>query len=303
MRDIMNPLALKFQVESMRGTLLAMDFSPTLRLKRLASELRGLREQAGMTTEQVERHFEWGTGKVSRLENRKAIRPMVQDIRSLLDLYGVTDERVREGLLALTRQARERGWWQKYRDVFSGSYVDVETEASVISNYEPMIIPGLLQTREYAAELRRAGTVGDDASIERFIAGRMERQRILERANPPHLWVVLDEGALLRPSLPAEPTRAQMEHLEACAARPNITLQIVPWAAGLHPGVTGSFVILDFPQDPPIVYLELPEDSLYLEESGEVQRYRLKLDSIRTKALDARESVARIRDLAEQAKG
>lgn len=276
-----------------------MDFSPTLRLKRLATELRRLREEAGMTTAQVERHFEWGIGKISRLENCKTIRPGIQDIRLLTELYGVTDERVRDGVLDLARQSRKRGWWRKYRDVFADDYVDIETEASVISDYESLIVPGLLQTREYAAELRRAGMVGDDASVERFVDGRMERQKLLDRANPPHLWAVIDEGALLRPGLSPEIMREQLDHLENCAIRPNITIQLVPWSTGLYPGVTGSFTILDFPQDPTIVYVELPEDSLYLEEPDDVQRYRLKLDSIRTKALDARESVARIRDLAK----
>lgn len=282
---------------------MAMDFSPTLRLKRLATELRALREAAGMTTEHVEKHFEWGNGKVSRLENRKAVRPMIQDIRGLLDLYGVTDERVRDGLLDLARQARERGWWQKYRDVFSGSYVDVETEASLISNYEPLAIPGLLQTPAYAAELRRAGMVGDDDTVQRFVDGRMERQKILDRANPPHLWAVVDEGALLRLNTTPDLARDQLLHLAALATRANITLQLVPWDAGLHAGLTGGFVVLDFPEDAPVVYLELPEDSLFLELPDDVQRYRLKLDNIRTKALDAHDSLARIRDLAEQSKG
>lgn len=280
-----------------------MDFSPTLRLKRLATELRRLREEAGMTTAQVERHFEWGIGKISRLENCKTIRPGIQDIRLLTELYGVTDERVREGLLDLTRQARKRGWWRKYRDVFSGDYVDVETEASVISNYEPVAIPGLLQTPEYAAELNRAGMLGDDETVQRFVDGRLERQKILERANPPHLWAVIDEGALLRPTDNPKTRRDQLLQLAERATRPSITIQVVPWSAGLHAGLTGGFVILDFPQDPSVVYLELPKDSLFLEESDDVHRYRLMLDHIRTKALDAQESVSRIRDLAEDAKG
>lgn len=282
---------------------MAMDFSPTLRLKRLATEMRALREQAGMTTEQVESHFEWGNGKVSRLENRKAVRPMVQDIRSLLDLYGVKDDRVRESIVDLARQARIRGWWQSYRDVFSGSYVDIETEASVISNYEVNVVPGLLQTPAWAAELRRAGMVDENDPIDRFVEGRMERQKILDRPNPPHLWAVIDESALMRPTLDPSTMREQLDHLARCASRPNITLQVVPWLAGLHLGLSGGFVLLDFPEDASVVYLEMPEDSLFLEEPDDVQRYRLKLDNIRTKALDARDSVARIRDLAEQLKG
>lgn len=282
---------------------MVMDFSPKLRLKRLATEMRRLREEAGLTTEQVEKHFEWGNGKVSRLENRRMVRPMVQDIRAMLDLYGVQDDRVIDALLDLVRQARQRGWWQKYQDVFSGSYVDIETEASVISNYEPVAIPGLLQTSEYAAELRRAGMLGEDNAMQQFVDGRMERQKILSRAKPPHLWAVIDEGALLRPLDNPETRRDQLLHLADCATRKNITIQVVPWSVGLHAGTTGGFVILDFPEDPSVVYIELPEDHLYLEDPDDVQRYRLKLDNIRTKALDARESVARIRDLAEEAKG
>jgi len=280
-----------------------MDFSPTLRLKRLATEMRALRERSGMTTEQVERHFEWGNGKVSRLENRKAVQPRVQDIKAMLDLYGVTDEQTREGLLSLTRQARVRGWWQKYRDVFTGSYVDLETEASVISNYEPLVVPGLLQTPEWAAELTRAGMVNDETDVQRFVDGRAERQKILDRLSPPHLWAVVDEGALMRPTLNARVRRDQLLHLVNCAARPGITLQIVPWTAGLHAGLSGGFVVLDFPLDDPAVYIETPMDSLFLEEPDDVQRYRLRLDNIRTKALDTQASVERVRDLTEQSKG
>lgn len=283
--------------------MFAMDFSPTLRLKRLATELRALREQAAMTTEQVEKHFEWGNGKVSRLENRKAIRPMIQDIRGLLDLYGVKDERVRDGILDLARQARVRGWWQSYRDLFSDSYIDVETEASVISNYEVNIVPGLLQTPAWAAELRRAGMVGDDMSVDRFVEGRRERQKILDRLNPPHLWAVIDESVLMRPTTEPAVQREQLLHLASRATQANVTIQIVPWSAGLHAGLASGFVVLDFPHDPAIAYVEMPENTLVLEEPADVQRYRLKLDNIRTKALDARDSLTRIRDLAEQLKG
>lgn len=279
-------------------------YSPTLRLRRLARELRKWRELAGLTTDDVEAALDWGTGKVSRLENRKLRWPRVGDIEKLAELYKIPDASAAEGLLNLARQARERGWWQRYKDVMAngGAYLDFETEASVISNWEPQIIPGLLQTRAYTAAVQRAGTVIDEDLIRRFVEGRMERQRnILDRDDPPHLWAVVDETALRRPVGTPDIMREQLHHLSACAARPNITVQIVSWATGSHAGLTGGgFVMLDFLEDPSITFLELPEENLFLEDPDDIQRYRLKLDTLKSQAKDPRESDALISDLAEQ---
>lgn len=276
-------------------------FSPTLRLRRLARELRKWRELAGLTTDEVEVQLRWGKGKVSRLENRKVRWPRVGDVEKLAELYKIPDPDAVDELIALARQARERGWWQKYQDVTAGgAYLDLETEASVINNWEPLIVPGLLQTRRYAAELFRAGRVGGDDEINRFVDGRVERQRnILDRAQPPHVWAIIDETVLRRPIGTPSVMREQLFHLSACAARTDITVQVVPWSVGAHSGLACGFAVLDFLEDPSVAFLELPEGSLFLEDADDIQRYRLKLDTIRSQAKDPRESAALISDLAE----
>jgi len=277
--------------------------SPTVRGRRLRYELRRLREQAGLTRDEVARRLEWSGSKISRIETGQS-RAQTGDVRDLLDIYGVTDDEA-EALVQLAREARRRGWWTAYNDVFTGTYVGLEAEASAMRTYEPQIIPGLLETEDYTRALIRAGLVrADPAEIERRVEARLARQEILRRPDALAIWAVLDEPAIRRPVGGPAVMSAQLQHLIEVTATPNskITLQILPLAVGSHPGLSGPFVILDFPsaEDPSVVYLETATDGLYLEETAEIERYTLMFDHLRSSALSSSESASLIARAAQE---
>ncbi|MDT0305047.1 helix-turn-helix domain-containing protein [Streptomonospora wellingtoniae] len=275
--------------------------SPTVRRRRLSAELKRLREESGFTAEQVGDRLGWSRGRLTNMELNKWKRTDPVIVRALADLYGASEE-VREGLVTLARQSREKGWWARYGDVLTGAYVGFEAEASVISTYQSMVIPGLLQTREYASASDRAVHTQDAAATERAADARMERQEILDREDAPRLWAVIDESVLLRPAGGRDVMRAQIEKLIQVSEEVNtIKVQVLPLEVGLHPGTAGSFTLLDFPNpaDPSIVYIENRTDGLYLEESPEVETYRDAWDDIRVMALHPEASAERMRTLIQ----
>jgi transcriptional regulator with XRE-family HTH domain len=277
--------------------------SPTVRGRRLRYELRRLREQAGLTRDEVARRLEWSGSKISRIETGQS-RAQTGDVRDLLEIYGVTGAET-EALVQLAREGRKRGWWTAYNDVFTGTYVGLEAETSAMRTYQPQIIPGLLETEDYARALIRAGLVrADPDEIDRRVKARMARQDVLTRPDAPAIWAVLDEPAIRRPVGGAAVMSAQLRHLIEVTAAPNskITLQILPLAVGSHPGLSGPFVILDFPsaEDPSVVYLETATDGLYLEETAEIERYTLMFDHLRASALSSSESAGLIARMADE---
>lgn len=275
--------------------------SPTVRRRRLSAELKRLRDEAGMTAEQVGDRLGWSRGRLTNMELNKWKRPDPVIVRALADLYGASEE-VREGLVTLARQSREKGWWARYNDVFTDGYVGFEAEASVISTYQSIVIHGLLQTREYAAASDRAAHAKDVAATERAAEARMERQEIIDREDAPRLWAVIDESVLLRPAGGREVMRAQIEKLIQLNEEANtIKIQVLPLDVGLHPGTAGAFTLLDFPNpvDPSLVYIENRMDGLYLEEPDEVEAYRDAWDDIRVMALHPEASVTRMVDLIQ----
>ncbi|WP_087101264.1 helix-turn-helix transcriptional regulator [Nocardiopsis sp. JB363] len=268
------------------------DFSPTIRRRRLSEELKQLRTASGFTLEQAAQKLEWSRAKIANIETGKRLRPYVTDIALLLDVYNVTDTKRREALFELTRQSRVKGWWTRYSD-FAGAYFGFEAEASSIATYQVGAIPGLLQTPEYtAASARAALTASDD--IDRVVAARERRQQILKRETPPRLWAIIDEATLARPASASEPAvmKRQIRHLLAATEQSNITVQVLPFATGLHAGTGGPFVLLDFPNpaDRPIVYLETRHDGLYLETPDQIADYRDVLDHLQGTALSPAES-------------
>ncbi|MEV7965548.1 DUF5753 domain-containing protein [Sphaerisporangium sp. NPDC088356] len=236
--------------------------------------------------------------------SRKWTRPDVSNVRLLLDLYGVTDAQVREAVLNLARHSREKGWWQSYKDAFGSSLPGFEADATQIRTYEVAFVAGLLQTAGYATAIFRAGQVleAGEAAVTRRVEGRLARQQILAREDPPHLWAVIDEAALLKlvggPAVMAE----QLRHIVEMAKRPNITIQVLPNSAGAHTAMACGFVILDFAGDldPSIVYLETPTDNLFLERPGEIQAYTLIHNHVVAAALTAEESSRYVLALADR---
>lgn len=278
-------------------------YSPTVRRRRLSKALRERRKAAGLTATEAAKRLEWDPAKVARMERNQWKLPDVHDIRLMLDLYGVTDEIEREGLITLARQSRQRGWWADYSDVFRSSLPDFEIEATVIRTYEALLVPGLFQTPAYTAAVMRGGDVLDEAGIQRRVQARRARQEILERDNPPALVAVIDEAALLRMVGGPEVMHEQIRHLLELAARENITIQVLPLSVGSHPAMTGgAFVILDFEEDPALVYQETATDDLWLEKPEELQRYTLILGKVQTLALSPDESVQHLARLADQLK-
>ncbi|MBO4207770.1 helix-turn-helix domain-containing protein [Micromonospora echinofusca] len=262
--------------------------SPTIRARRLRRELRRLRERTGRTSEEVAKLLGWHRTKVIRFELGHS-RVMTKDIEALLDIYEVSDEE-REVLTALHRQARQKGWWSAYGDVLPDDYVGFEAEATVISTFESLYVPGLLQTEEYVRAIVRAGrSTADQDEIDRRVSARLGRKVLLSRDVPPALWVVLDEAAVRRVVGGPKVMRAQLARLVEACDLPTVELQILPFAAGAHAAMGGPFTLLDYADsllDPTVVYLDNDTSTLLLEEGQQVARYRLMFDHLRAKALD-----------------
>lgn len=270
----------------------------SVRRRRLSEELRRLRLDAGLTMEAAAEAVEFSVGKVSNIETGVRVRPYVVEVKGLLDAYGVTDERKRESLLALTRQATKKGWWSKYTEVFTDDYPALEADAATISTYQPMLIPGLLQSPGYVElVVRSANLMRDPVDIRHVVDARKRRQDILNFDGGPKLWAVIDAGAIERLKASPEVLHEQVTHLiEMADADNHVTVQVVPFGAGLHAGMKGQFVIMDFAAADSVVYLEMDQDGLFLEESEEVNRYRILFNHLVNAALDADSTIQCLRD-------
>jgi hypothetical protein len=252
----------------------------------------------------VTKDLEWSPGKVTRLEKAQAVKPMVVDTRLLLELYGVPPQDPRyEELLTLTRQARQRGWWSSYKDVLDDSFVEFEAGAEKIHTFQLATIPGLLQTPAYAEAVNRGALIRDQEELERLVQFRMERQRILSHDDPPYVWAVIDEAVLVRKFGTVADQREQIERLIETRPLEHVTVQVLPLEAGPHPGLSGSFVILDFPEDDPsLVYFETQHNSLYLEERADVHRYSVIFQHLSASALSPDATITYLGKLIDRLK-
>lgn len=282
-----------------RETEEVVDGSPTVRRRRLGLILRGLREKAGLTGEDVGTAIERSGSWVSRVETgRVGLRS--RDLSDLLELYQVEDPALADELLALAREGKQRGWWSKYADTLSGpyaTYIGFETEAAELLVYETLIVHGLLQTEEYARALFGAAIRPNNTEdmVERKVSVRMARQALLTRPNPLKLWAILDESVLRRQIGGPVVLRSQLKHLSEASSRPNITIQVVPFDAGPHAGMIGSFSMVRFPSrdDPDIVYIEGQTGDIFAEAEDAVW-YQEVFDHLRAAALSPTESRVRI---------
>lgn len=281
----------------------ALEYSPTVRRRRLGGELRRLREASDLTTYDAARHIECSQAKMSKIETgRVPVKSL--EIKALLELYGASVEQI-ESLLALARQSQQRGWWQAHGaavpDWFA-PYLGLEAEAKSLCMYEAAVIPGPLQTPDYARALADASVQVADEDIERVVALRLARQARLTAANSLQLWTVVDEAALRRPVGSPANRLAQYEHLLEMTARPNVHLQVLPTSVGAHAGLGGSFIVIGFPDqlDGDVVYLEYQVGALYLERKPEAERYSMMFDQLRTEAIGLAESAALVYRLIEE---
>ena len=274
---------------------------------RLTRELRRIRKDAGMTQEQVAAEIEWSLSKLIRIEGG-GVSISVSDLRSLLALYQIADEGQVEELVALARAARQRSWFTAFRDITSPQYVTFvgyEAAASIIRQFEPTLIPGQLQTEEYA----RAVTLEYAADrVDKLVEIRIRRQELLEE--PGRLFFfILDEAAIRRQvGAPTNPgiMRRQLRKLIETARQPNITLEIVPFSAGVHPGMKGSFTVLEFAgDDEDILYLENARgggsnpSALLTGEDPQILQHRVAFERLREQSLGPKKYIELIAEVAE----
>jgi transcriptional regulator with XRE-family HTH domain len=276
-----------------------VDGSPTVRRRRLGLILRGLRERAGLTGEEVGAVIERSGSWVSRIETgRVGLRS--RDLSDLLSLYKVEDPTVRSQLQTLAREGKRRGWWSQYADAVSGpyaTYIGFEADAQALLVYEAAVVNGLLQTEDYARALIAGASLPPDPDdvVERKVKVRMERQELLTQPNPLTLRVILDESVLLRPIGGAEVYRAQLKQLIERSGLPNIAIQVVPFEGAPHPGLTGSFTVVKFPSadDPDIAYIEGASGDIFAE-SEDALSFNEIFDHLSAIALSPKDTLDKI---------
>jgi transcriptional regulator with XRE-family HTH domain len=272
--------------------------SPVVRRRRLGLELRALREATGMSGEEVAGRLSWSTSKLSRMEIGRN-PPSPADLSKLLDFYGTTDQAHREQLAILLREAKRRGWWQIYSDIPYSTFIGLEAEAVSMLTYD-QVIPGPFQTEAYA----RAIIVGTDPviapeTLDQRVEVRMTRQVVLTKERAMEVRAVLDETCIRRLVGGKEVMRRQLGRLLELAERPNVIIQVLPFGVGAHPGtMLGPFVVFGFEHsaDPGVVYVETSSDP-YPDREGDLQRYTMAFDRLRSMAL----SVPQTNDLLRAA--
>jgi len=275
---------------------------------RLRSELRQRREEAGLTQEQAASEMEWSLSKLVRIE-AGTVGISINDLRALLGLYGVRDPTRVDDLLALARTARQRVWWTQYRDVLSQPYLEFigcEADAATIRYFHPTVVPGPCQTEAYA---RTVITNGGPAELppdvaEQRLALRMTRiKELFDRPNAATLTVLLDEAVIRRPIGGPAVMRAQLDHLAALAARPNVRLGVIPFSAGFHPGLYGSFVLFEFadPADDTVLYVEQAQTQMVLRDRPDhVAEYERMFARLAAAALPARDTIALLKRATDE---
>ncbi|WP_318210786.1 MULTISPECIES: helix-turn-helix domain-containing protein [unclassified Streptomyces] len=272
---------------------MASNVNPTVRRRRLGQELRKLREAKNMTAEQVAERLLVSQSKISRLENgRRSISQ--RDVRDLCGVYEVEDERMVDSLMQMAKDSRQQGWWHAFGDIPYSVYIGLETDAESLRMYESQIIPGLLQTPAYAeAVISGAMPESTPTDIDKRVTVRTRRQeRIRDEERPLRLWAVIDEGALHRIVGSRQLMVEQLEHLIEQSHLPHVTVQVIPFEMGAHPGISGQYSILEFPDtsDSSVVYIEGVTSDLYLEKAQDVGKYSVMYEHLRAQALNVEQT-------------
>ncbi|MDX3851771.1 helix-turn-helix transcriptional regulator [Streptomyces sp. AK02-01A] len=281
---------------------MASNVNPTVRRRRLGQELRRLRELKGMTAEEVAERLLVSQSKISRLENgRRSISQ--RDVRDLCGVYEVEDQRVVDSLMQMAKDSRQQGWWHAFGDIPYSVYIGLETDAASLRVFEPQVVPGLLQTRPYAeALINGALPESTTPDVDKRVGVRLRRQdRVTAPENPLRLWAVVDEAALRRVVGDRQLMREQLEHLVEQSQLPHVTVQVLPFDMGAHPGISGHYAILEFPDaaDSSVVYIEGVTSDLYLEKANDVQRYSVMYEHLRAQALNVDQTRQLIAEIAK----
>lgn len=269
---------------------------PTVLRILLGAQLRRLREAKGISREEAGYLIRASESKISRMElGRVGFKE--RDIADLLSLYGITHQDERAALLALAKQAKTPGWWQRYGDILPSwfqTYLGLEEAASLIRTYEVQFVPGLLQTEDYARAVINHGNSGATGEeIERRVSLRLKRQQLLTRSGAPQLWAVVDEAVLRRPMGSPAVMAAQIESLIKSSELPNVTLQVLPFHVGAHSAEAGAFTILRFPEPdlPDVVYTEQLTGALYLDKREDVDAYMATVDHLSVESAPPRTTI------------
>jgi transcriptional regulator with XRE-family HTH domain len=277
---------------------------PTIARWQLAEELKRLREVAGMTHMAIAEVLGCSDSKIYKIESGD-VGINRGDLLVMLDRYRVDDPALRESLLALQRQSKERGWWSKFGQLPNayGMYIGLESAATEVKNFELAVIPGLLQTEDYAAALISVQRPADtSAERDRKVKVRLARQACLTEDPPLQFWSIIDEGALRRQTGGQRVMHAQLRHLLDVGELPNVTIQVVPFSEGSHPGTLGSIAILEFPEDvhSPVAYIETYAGDVYLEREEDIKRATLTYTHLHAAALSESKSRALISAIAKE---
>ncbi|MGP4115256.1 helix-turn-helix domain-containing protein [Streptomyces sp. 4N509B] len=279
--------------------------APTVGQLVLGRRLADLRERSGMKREEAAAVLHVTAATIRRMETAE-VALKIPYLRLLLEAYGLRGAEA-DTFVQLAKEANKPGWWHRFRDILPdwfSVHVSLESSARVIRAYEPHVVPGLLQTEDYARHVLRVGSVNRTSpeDVERYVALRMERQNVLAREDAPRLWVLVDETALRRPVGTPEVMRAQVDHLLQATERPNVTFQIVEFSTGYHPANYGPFVLFRFelPELPDMVYVEYLTGAVYLDERTEVASHLELLDRMSAQAATARRTREILRDLRKE---
>jgi len=286
---------------------LAGNRPPSVRARRLAAELRRFRETSGRTGEEVAKRLRWSPSKVSRIETANST-VTISDLRRLLNLYQVSDSS-RSRLEELCQTASQRGWWVEVDDTLRQGFLtllELEDDVESVRCFASMVVPGLLQTETYAQEIMRPARLFTPAGeLSRRVTIRMTRQKVLTKDTPMKLTVILDEAVLRRQMGGPEVMREQFSRLLERSRLPNIELQVLPFTAGSHAAMAGTFTILHFPEsistDSDAVYLENLTSDGFIEDEREVDRYSRVFEELRELALSAEESTSLIGQYIDKA--
>jgi transcriptional regulator with XRE-family HTH domain len=277
--------------------------SPVVQRRRLRTELRKARLEARLTQEQVAEAMDWSLSKVIRIENG-AVGISTNDLKALLRYYKVIDAERTDELIALARAGRERSWWSGYREVVPQGLLQLigyESAAFIARNFETLLVPGLLQTEEYARTIIKE--FEGPNHLETLVEIRMRRQDLLDRTDPPLLFFILDEAVVRRLIGGKAVMRRQILRLIEMADRPNVTIEVVPFGAGAHPGLKGPFVVIEFPdpEDDDVLYLESARgDVISVELREEIPAYREAFEALRKLSLGPDGSLTYLGKLADE---
>lgn len=279
--------------------------APTVGQVVLGKRLQELREHAGLKREEAARILRVAPATVRRMETAE-VALKVPYVQLLLQTYGIDQEEV-DAFVALTEEANEPGWWQRFHDILPdwfSMYVSLEGAASLIRSYEPHFVPGLMQTEDYARHVLKVGSLGrvGPAEIERHVALRMERQELLTREHAPRFWAIVDETVLRRPVGEGQVMRAQIDRLLDVASLPNVTLQMAEFRTGHHPGTYSPFVLFRFavPELPDMIYTEYLTGAVYLDGRHEVASHLAALDHMAAQAATAKRTKEILRDFRKE---